>query len=67
MPSLSAKEAAQALVAAGIPQTAIAKRAKVSQPTISRILSGEHKDPKGSVLTALNQYAAEVQSQSQPQ
>lgn len=67
MTPLSAQEAAQVLVAAGIPQAAIAKRAKVSQPTISRILSGEHKDPKGSVLMALNQYAVEVKSQSQPQ
>lgn len=67
MTNLTAQEAAQVLIAAGIPQAAIAKRAKVSQPTISRILSGEHKDPKGSVLMALNEYAGEVRPHPQPQ
>jgi predicted transcriptional regulator len=61
----TAQEAVQVLVAASIPQAAIAKRANVSQPTVSRILSGDHKDPKGSVLMALNEYADEVEHQPQ--
>jgi transcriptional regulator with XRE-family HTH domain len=61
MPFRTAQEATQLLIAAGIAQAAIAKRANVSQPTVSRILSGEHRDPKGSVLMALNKYADEVQ------
>ena len=48
------------LIAAGCSQGAIAKRAGVSQPTISRILSGEHEDPKCSVLINLSKFADEV-------
>lgn len=59
----TAQQCAQYLVAANISQAAIAKRTGVKQPTISRILSGEHKDPKGSVLVSLNEYAAEVEAQ----
>jgi transcriptional regulator with XRE-family HTH domain len=71
------QEAAQLLVAAGHSQAAIADRAGVKQPTISRILSGEHKDPKSSVLIKLNEFADQVaaeaaqaaaaQSEPQPQ
>lgn len=56
----TAQEAAQYLVAAGKSQKLIAERAGVKQPTISRILSGELKDPAGSILIRLNAYADEV-------
>lgn len=56
----SAQEAAQILVAAGLSQAAIAQRVDVRQPTISRILSGAHKDTRGAVLVKLNDFADEV-------
>jgi DNA-binding transcriptional regulator LsrR (DeoR family) len=56
----SAQEAAQILVAAGHSQAAIAQRVNVKQPTISRILSGAHKDTRGAVLVELNVFADEV-------
>ncbi|MCS0808659.1 helix-turn-helix domain-containing protein [Massilia agilis] len=48
------------LLDAGCSQVEIADIAGVSQPTISRILSGEHEDPKSSVLIKLTTYADEV-------
>jgi transcriptional regulator with XRE-family HTH domain len=62
----TAQQCAQFLVAANISQAAIAKRANITQPTVSRILSGDHKDPKGSVLIALNEYVSEVEAQHPP-
>lgn len=58
----TAQEAAHFLVTAGKSQQAIAARAGVKQPTISRILSGELKDPAGSILVKLNEFADEVAS-----
>lgn len=58
----TAQEAAQRLVASGKSQQAIAERAGVKQPTISRILSGELKDPAGSILIKLNEFADEVEA-----
>jgi predicted transcriptional regulator len=58
------QEIIKELVAAGHSQTAIAERAGVSQPTISRIMSGEHDDPKSSVLIKLSQFANEVAAAS---
>lgn len=49
-------------LAAGFSQSAIAERAGVKQPTISRILSGEHDDPKSSVLIRLSEFADEISS-----
>lgn len=67
----TAQEAAQFLVSAGHSQAAIATRAGVKQPTISRILSGSLKDPAGSILIKLNDFADEVEAasttESQPQ
>lgn len=68
----TAQEAAQYLIGAGFSQAAIATRAGVKQPTISRILSGELKDPAGSILVKLNEFADEVAKaavplESQPQ
>lgn len=64
----------QFLIERGQSQATIAKRAGVSQPTISRILSGDHEDPKSSVLINLSRFAEEVaagappaQPESQPQ
>jgi len=66
-----AQECVQLLVAAKISQAAIAERAGIKQPTVSRILSGKHKDPKGSALIKLNEFATEVEAksttESQPQ
>lgn len=60
MPLRSAQEAIQILVVAGFSQASIADRAKVAQPTISRIWSGVQKDTRGSVLIKLNKMADEV-------
>lgn len=54
------KELIEKLLAAGHSQTAIGERAGVKQPTISRILSGDHTDPKSSVLIKLYEFADEV-------
>jgi transcriptional regulator with XRE-family HTH domain len=62
----TAQESAQILVTAGFSQAAIAERANVKQPTISRILSGEHKDPKGSVVISLNDFVEEIISTDLP-
>ena len=56
------QELVRFLVAAGYPQAVIADRAGVKQPTISRILSGEHDDPKSSVLIKLSEFADEISS-----
>jgi transcriptional regulator with XRE-family HTH domain len=56
----TAQEAAQLLITSGKSQQVIAERAGVKQPTISRILSGELKDPAGSILVKLNEFADEV-------
>lgn len=61
----TAQEATQLLVAAGRSQAAIATRAGVKQPTISRILSGVLKDPAGSVLVKLNEFADEVATEAE--
>lgn len=53
------QELVQRLIAAGFSQAAIAERAGVKQPTISRILSGA-QDPKSSVLIRLSRFASEV-------
>lgn len=50
------------LIDAGYSQAVIAERAGVKQPTISRILSGEHDDPKSSVLIKLTEFVEEVRS-----
>lgn len=54
------QEIVKSLVEAGYSQAVIAERAGVTQPTISRILSGDHADPKSSVLSKLNEFAEEV-------
>lgn len=54
------QELVKELIDAGYSQAAIAERAGVKQPTISRILSGEHDDPKSSVLIKLTEFAGEV-------
>lgn len=41
------------MVDAGFSQIEISKQSGVTQPTISRILSGAHKDPKNSVVEKL--------------
>lgn len=56
------QELVKYLINAGCSQAAIANRAGVKQPTISRILSGEHADPKSSVLINLTEFANEVRA-----
>lgn len=51
------KELIEKLIAAGYSQTYISDKTGISQPTISRILSGGHNDPKSSTLTKLKQLA----------
>jgi predicted transcriptional regulator len=53
------------LIDAGYSQTVIGDRAGVKQPTISRILSGEHTDTKSSVLIKLKEFADEVRNQQE--
>lgn len=50
------------LIDAGYSQAVIAQRAGVKQPTISRILSGEHDDPKSSVLIKLTEFVNDVRA-----
>lgn len=66
MPLQTPQELVKFLVTAGYPQAVIAARAGVKQPTISRILSGEHDDPKSSVLIKLSEFADEVSRQPPP-
>lgn len=54
------QELVKTLVEAGFSQAEIADRAGVKQPTISRILSGDHTDPKSSVLIRLKDFADQV-------
>ena len=63
----TAQQATQILVTAGHSQSAIAKRAGVSQATISRILSGDFKDPAGSTLIKLNEFADQVEAEPKPE
>jgi transcriptional regulator with XRE-family HTH domain len=63
----TAQQATHVLVSAGHSQAAIAKRAGVSQATISRILSGELKDPAGSTLIKLNEFAEQVETAPKPE
>lgn len=49
----------QTLIAAGDSQLDIERGSGVSQATISRILSGEHEDPKSSTVNKLTAYAAQ--------
>lgn len=60
----TAQQACQFLVAHKRSQTAIATRAGLTQPTISRILAGKH-DPAGTTLIKLNQFADEVEAETQ--
>lgn len=59
----TAQEACQFLVAHKRSQAAIAARAGLTQPTISRILAGKH-DPAGSTLIKLNSFADEVEAEA---
>lgn len=61
----TAQEACQFLVTHEKSQAAIAARVGLTQPTISRILTGKH-DPAGSTLIKLNQFCDEVEAE-QPQ
>lgn len=54
------QELVKELIDAGYSQAAIAEHAGVKQPTISRILSGEHDDPKSSVLIKLTKFADQI-------
>lgn len=62
----TAQEACQFLVAHKRSQAAIAARAGLTQPTISRILAGKH-DPAGSTLIKLNNFADEVEAEAAAQ
>lgn len=58
MSLISAKDIIQSLLSAGDTQAEIEKGSGVSQATISRILNGEHQDPKSSTVNKLAAYAA---------
>lgn len=48
-------ELVRTLIRAGWSQEAIASSIDATQPTVSRILSGRHKDPRYSVVEKLRQ------------
>lgn len=48
------------LIRSGWSQEAIAESLEVTQPTVSRILSGKHKDPRYSVVEKLRQLVLSV-------
>lgn len=52
------KRLIQALIDAGDNQSDIERETGISQATISRILSGDHGDPRSSTVTKLSDYAA---------
>lgn len=55
------------IIESGFSQADIAKETGISQPTISRILSGTHKDPRSSVMDLLRSfYARHVQGTAKP-
>lgn len=53
MSNLSAKEMIEALVKSGLTQIDVQKITGISQPSISRILSGKNADPRLSVVNAI--------------
>ena len=60
-----AQEAAKIALDSGMAKAQIATRVGTTQATISRILSGEHTDPKGSILIALNKLADEISTSTE--
>lgn len=58
------KELVQKIVDEGFSQTDISLGTGISQPTISRILSGAHKDPKNSVVEKLRSFASKNLSEA---
>lgn len=52
-------ELVRSLIRAGMSQESIAAAIETTQPTVSRILSGRHKDPRYSVVEKLRQLVAE--------
>ncbi len=50
-------ELVRIIIRAGWSQEEIAASVNVAQPTISRILSGQHKDPRYSVVEKLRELA----------
>lgn len=53
-------ELVRTLIRAGWSQEAIASSIGVTQPTVSRILSGRHKDPRYSVVEKLRQLVLDL-------
>lgn len=51
------KEIVDQALAAGFSQSFLQQETGISQPTISRIKSGDHADPKSSTLTKLETFA----------
>jgi predicted transcriptional regulator len=58
--SLKPDQIVAALVRAGLSQEEIAAGANVTQPTVSRIFSGKHKDPRYSVVEKLRDLLRKV-------
>lgn len=52
----TAKEHLERCIAAGATQTEIEAKTGVSQATISRILSGEHADPRSSTTVKIKSF-----------
>ncbi len=57
MLNCSPQDLIKKIVDAGFSQTFVSKETGISQPTISRIFSGVHKDPKSSVIERLKLFA----------
>lgn len=51
------KSLLEQIITAGYSQTYISDKTGISQPTISRILSGAHADPYSSTMTKLQEFA----------
>lgn len=53
MNGLTAKEMIETLIKSGLTQVDVQKLTGISQPSISRILSGKNSDPRLSVIRAI--------------
>jgi len=58
--SMAPMDMVKTLIKSGWTQPAIADAVGTSQPTVCRILSGKHKDPRYSVVEKLRQLVLEL-------
>lgn len=60
MDTLSSSEKLQALLTAGLTTVEVARETGISQPTISRIATGRHAEPRERSVRAIDAYYAKI-------